>query len=212
MLVDEYLSRVIEAYSKDDFYGEIKEARDEFFRATGNVAEGSEHFEAKMNNFLDWYVFDRPLKTLQIAPIKAFVQDHTKQMSEEEKAVFEDFSQSKVSVYELLKIKDNDLYVQDLFDREKYVIEETDLASGFTKGDIFQTRLLRYRERFLLGNAFVFHPREAKSFIQKQIKKIKYLKDTHRLSLLHKLSAMKQKAEQYSHIDVKYIYSDEPIL
>lgn len=212
MLVDEYLARVIEAYSKDEYYEEIKVARDEFFAATGNVADGSEHFEAKMNNFLDWYVFDRPLKKIGIVPIKAFVQDHTKEMSEEERGIYDDFSLSKVSVYEMLKIKGNDLYVQDLFDREKCVIEESELSSGFTKGDIFQTRLLKYRERLLLGSAFVFHPYEAKAFIQKQIKKIKYLKDAHRQTLLHKLSAMKQKAEQYTHIDVKYIYSEEPIL
>jgi hypothetical protein len=193
MLVDDYLARVIEAYSKGAFYEEIKVARDEFFQVTGTVAEGSEHFETKMNNFLDWYVFDRPLNQSQITPIKAFVHDFTKDMSDEERSIYEDFSLSKISVYELLKIKGNDLYVQDLFDKEKYVIEESELASGFRKGDIFQTRLLKYKERFLLGNAFVFHPREAKNFIQKQIKKIKYLKDNHRLTLLHKLSSMKQK-------------------
>ena len=115
-------------------------------------------------------------------------------------------------MFELMKIKGSDLYVRDLFDKEKYVIENFELSGGFTKGDIFQARLLKIEDRYVFNNAFVFHPQEAKRFIQKQIKKVRYLKDSHRSKLLHALSAMKVKTEQYAHIDVKHIYSDEPIL
>ena len=212
MVLDDYLGRIVEVYSSGDFYEEAKRAKAEFFRVAGEVAQGSDQFETKMNNFLDWYLFERPLSNQEITPVKAFLLDFSAELSLGEKKVFEDLTESRNSVFELLRIKDQDLYVRDLFDKEKYVVEDYDLAGGFTKGDIFQGRLLRFQDRYVFNDAFVFHPKEAKKFIQKQIKKVRYLKEVHRLKLMHSLSAMKIKSEQYGHIDIKHIYSDEPIL
>lgn len=212
MLVEDFIGRVVEFYSSGEYYEEAKKAKEEFFQVSGKVAEGSDQFESKMNSFLDWYVFERPLSDQELAPIKAYVIDEKNSLSSQELAIYEELAKSRNSMFELLKIKNNDLYVRDLFDREKYVIEGFELAGGFTKGDIFQARLLKLEDRYVFNNAFVFHPQEAKKFIQKQIKKVRYLKDSHRSKLLHALSAMKVKTEQYSHIEVKHIYSDEPIL
>lgn len=211
MGVRDYLDRVLTAYSNGPYYEEVKRAKEEYFERAGRVAEGSEKFEIQMNSFLDWYLFDRPLNKSDIEPVKLFTLEHLEALEQVEKEVFLDLTKTIHSLFELLKSKDSDIYVKDLFDGEKYVITEQDINKGFSKGDIFEARLIPYKGELVFGSAFIFHPKECRSFITKQIKKIKYLDQKQRLRLLHQLAGMKLKIEQYTHIDVKHIYTETPL-
>jgi len=209
--VRRYLDKVLEAYSVGPFYEEVKAARADYFDRAGRVAEGSEKFELQMNAFLDWYLFDRPLNKAQIAPVKLFVLEHLGKLPEEEREIFTNLTKSVHSLFELLKVKNTDVYVKDLFDGEKYVVEESDINKGFNKGDIFEGRLIKLRDHLVFGTSFVFHPSEVKAYIVKQIKTEKFQDMKQRLKLIHRLATMKLKLEQYAHIDIKHIYTDTPV-
>jgi hypothetical protein len=209
--VRNYLDNVLNAYSKEKYYDEVKKAKEEFFQRTGKIAEGSEAFETQMENFLDWYVFDRPLTGSEISPIKLFLIEKIDNIDAADHQVYQDLANSIHSIFEVLKVKDNEIYLKDLFDGEKYVVDEVQLNKGFTKGDIFEGRLLKFKGSLVFGAAFVFHPKDVRSFILKQIKRIKYLDQKQRLKLLHKLAEMRLKMEQYNHISVTHIYCDDPV-
>ncbi|MBS1984411.1 MAG: hypothetical protein JST16_09570 [Bdellovibrionales bacterium] len=211
MAIHEYLDRILAAYSEGSSYEEVKRAKAEFFERTGKVAEGSERFESQMKSFLDWYLFDRPLEKSQLCPVKLFVIEHKNSLSEEELQVFEALAQSIHSLFELQKVRGTDIYLKDLISGEKYIVEESEISLGFSKGDVFEARLLKYKDRLVFGSSFVFHPREVRSFIAKQIKQVRYLDANHKLKLMQKLSAMRLKTDQYPHIDVKHIYTESPL-
>lgn len=211
MSIKPYLDRVLETYTKGALYEEVKKARVEFCDRTGRVAEGAETFEHQMNGFLDWYLFDRPMDKHQISPVKLFVLEHINEIDPADREIFDDLTKSNHSLFELLKVKGEDVYVKDLFTGEKYIVEESDVNRGFTKGDVFEARLVKFRDRLVFGQSFVFHPSEVRSFILKQIKAIKYLDASQRLRLIHKLASMRLKTEQYSHIDVGHIYTENPL-
>ena len=211
MSIRPYLDRILESYTKGDLYDQVKRARNEFCERTGRVAEGDENFEGQMNAFLDWFLFDRPMDKSELPPVKLFTREHLSSVDPADREIFEDITRSNHSLFELLKVKNEDIYIKDLFTGEKYIVEESEVNLGFTKGDIFEARLIKFRDRLVFGTAFVFHPREVRSFILKQIKKIKYLDVAHRLKLIHQLAAMRLKTEQYAHIDLQHIYTETPL-
>jgi hypothetical protein len=211
MKLQSYLDRVLEAYSRDGYYEEVRRAKEEFFSRVGQVAEGSENFETQMKAFLDWFLFDRNLEKSEICPIKLFVFDHANNFPPEEREIFRDLAKSVHSLFELLKVKESDIYIKDLFSSEKYIVEDSEIYSGFNKGDIFEGRLIKFRDRMVFGPSFVFHPKECQAFISKEIKKVRNLDPKHQLKLIHRFAMMKMKCEQYSHIDVKNIYTETPL-
>jgi hypothetical protein len=211
MKVNQYLDRILEAYSKGNYYEEVKKAKEEFFSRVGQVAEGAENFESQMKAFLDWYLFDRPLDKSEICPVKMFIFDHINTVVPEERSIFQDLAKSTHSLFELLKVKSGDVYVKDLFNSENYIVEDSDVNQGFSKGDIFEGRLIPFKEKLVFGSSFVFHPKECRSYIIKEIKKIRTMDPRNHLRLMHRLAMMKMKCEQYSHIDVKNIYSETPL-
>ncbi len=211
MRVEDGLERILKKYSEGNFYDEVKTAKAEFFNRAGKVAEGSDLFESQMKAFLDWYLFDRPLNQFDLCPVKMYLFEEGKNLPEEERLVFDGITRSIHSIFEFLKLKGNDVYVKDMVTGQKYVIEDSEIRHGFSKGDIFEGRLIPYGDRYVFGESFVFHPLSSKSFIKKQIKQIRYLDEKQRLRLIHKLSIMKLKTHQYSHIDAKHIYTENPV-
>ncbi len=206
-----YLDRVLEAYSKGAYYEEVKFAKEEFFERAGRVAEGSEVFETQMRAFLDWYIFDRPLKIHDVAPVKMFVLEHVDTLTEEDQQIYIALAKSVHSLFELTKVKGSDIYIKDLFDGVKYVVRESEVNTGFSKKDLFEARLIEIGDRLYFGNSFIFHPGETRPFVLKQVKSTRYLESKEKLKLLHKLASMKLKTDQYSHIDVKHIYTEKPL-
>lgn len=211
LTVKHYLDKVLEVYSSGPYYEQVKKAKIEFFDRAGRVAEGSEKFESQMDAFLDWYLFDRPLDKEEIAPVKLYVLEKISSLDEVEKQFYQDLTETIHSIFEVLKVKNSEIFVRDLFDKEKYVVDENEINMGFTKGDIFQTRLIRFKDSLVFGSAFVFHPKDSRSFVLKEIKKIKYMDNKQRLKLMHRLGVMKLKLEQYPHIQVENIYTEEPL-
>ncbi len=211
MSIRMYLDRILEVYSQGVYYEEVKTAKEEYFDRAGRVAEGSEKFEIQMKAFLDWYLFDRPLIKAEIAPVKMFVLEQVDKLPSDEKEIYAELSKSVHSLFELLKVKQSDIFVKDLFDGEKYVVEESDINKGFNKGDIFESRLIKYRDKLVFGNSFIFHPSDTRDFILKQIKAVKFQDPKQRLKLMHRLAGMKLKVEQYTHIHVKHIYTETPL-
>lgn len=210
MKIDGYLNQILQRYSEGPYYDEVKRAKEEFFLRAGQVAEGSDKFETQMESFLDWYLFDRPLEKHDLCPVKLFVIQYGEKLDPEDRAIFDEISRSRHSLFELLKVKNNDVYIKDLFEGEKYIIEESEINEGFTKGDIFEGRLIPFRGRLVFGKSFVFHPRDCRSYINKSIKRIKYLDEKQRLRLIHHLASMRLKLDQYPHIDAVHIYTENP--
>ncbi len=213
MNLEPFISQILETYGRGDYYEEIKRAKEHYFSKAFKVAEGSDRYEIELNLFFDWFVFERNLERENMTPIDLFNKDEAERIEEaDKKKVFSDLSQSFSSVFEMVKVRDDEVVVKDLFDNESYVVESVENARTFQKGDIFQARLVTLEDKVVFSMAFLFHPKEAKAYLKKEIKKMKKAGGANKKELMLRLALMKHRSEQYPHIDVSHIYSEKPII
>lgn len=211
MILSEQLDLILKTYSSGPYYDEIRRAKEDFFNRVGNVAEGTEAFEPFMNSFIDWYLFERPLSDLQKTPVQAYYDGPAQNLPEEDREVFRRLTQSLHSIFELKQIKGRDVTVADLYSGKKYFVEESDVHHGFSKGDLFEARIIQLGDRYIFGRSFHFHPQKVATFIKDKVKQTKSLEPTQQKRLLYSLASMKNKIEQYPHLDVSHIYSEKPL-
>ncbi len=204
------LEPVIREFTTGDYYPEVFRAKEEFFDRAGVVHEDDAEFEQRMNLFMDWYLFDRDLPGVDLPPIRYFIRQKQSGFTPEDKAVFEDLSNSIHSLFMVSRFtffgKHKNLVIQDLFSKKKYVVINPLKKVAFSTGDIFEGRIFPHEGKWHFTQGFCFHPVEMRSFILGEIKKIRFQEKSRHLKLILHLAQMKLKHQRFSHIDVKHIY------
>jgi hypothetical protein len=210
MVFEEILERLLTLYTSDEYADEILKAKVEFFeRSIPNVDDDTQQFNLRMSQFLDWYIFTRRLTAPGLTPIEFALQDKKFPKRPTDTEGFKNLLNTIHSIFEFIKIKDNDVTIKDLFTNEKLVIKNSNMNAGFNKDDLFSVRVIPYQESFVFTKGFCFHPIEAKRYITKEIKTHKKASQDEKEKLLLKLLRMKNKVDQYKHIQPKYIYTNE---
>ncbi len=212
-MVDRYqtcLDLITNEYTAGDYYREVYQAKKDYFESLGVITEDDPDYENQMDVFMGWYLFDRPLEKHDLPPAYLYYRKNASTFSPEQEALFKALTLTKHSVFELLKHKDTSLVVRDLSNKEKYDVQDLQFKAGFSKGDIFEARLVPDDKAYVFANGFCFHPKEAFKFIESQMKKIREEDVAQRTKLLLKLGQMKNKHRRFPHIDVQYIYTLTP--
>ncbi len=204
------IERITEEFTKGDFFREVFDAKKEYFEELGVIPEDDPDFENQMDMFMGWYLFDRPLKAHDLPPVTLFYRKNREQLAPEEEPKFRALTEVKHSVFELLKIREGELGLRDLANRQKFDVLDDRLKAGFSKGDIFEARLVPDGKSYVFIDGFCFHPKEAFKFIAEQMKKIREDDHAQRTKLLRQLGQMKTKHQRFPHIDVKHIYTLTP--
>ena len=212
---DEVIDQVMLYFSQGDFVEEVAEAKNEFHKTVGIFDEESIDLEGKINLFLDWYVFYRPLKDKGKTPVQLICENEIEipaDWSEKSKSLCE----SRHSLFEFIKVKGEDVHIKDLYSGYKMILKKSLFILGFSKSEIFSARLFPFEDTFIFSKAFCIHPAEACKFILKEVKKINKLKgdelEKAREELIFRLLKMRYKIEQYKHINIEDIYTNEPKL
>lgn len=209
-LYESYVDRLISHFTGIEFREEILNAKKEFFEQSGIIDEESHHFESRMAQFLDWYIFSRPLSKYHLPPVQLILNKDVIALTNDEKQSFDEISQARHSLFEFLKVRGADVYIYDLFAKKKIVLKDCDLRVGFNPDELFDTRIVSFQGKYMFTKGFCFHPSEAKKFILKEIKKIRHLEVEQHESLMFRLLKMRYKLEQYRHIKLEYIYTNDP--
>ena len=68
-----HLEKALDIYSGATFLPSLIEAKDTFFRVTGNLNEEDEDYESRMNSFNDWYLTNYTLSNVRRTPLKDYV-------------------------------------------------------------------------------------------------------------------------------------------
>lgn len=197
-------------YTAGDYYREVYEAKKVYFDNLGSLAEDDPDFENQMDVFMGWYLFDRPLDKHDLPPVLLYYRKNLASFSQDEQMAYKALTESKHSVYELLKQKELSISLRDLSNGLKYEVKELQFRVGFSKGDIFQARLIPFGKAYVFANGFCFHPKEGAKFIESQMKKIRDDDTAQRTKLLLKLGQMKNKHHRFPHIDVQHVYTLTP--
>jgi hypothetical protein len=208
-MYENYLNPVIEDFSTGEYYREVYNAKQEFFDKAGIVYEDDSEFEQRMTIFMNWYLFDRDLPKVDLPPIKYFVRLKKSEFSPDDLRIYQDLCQTVHSIFRMKRMSWNkkELIVQDLFSKKTYRVNELQISRGFSRGDIFEARIILFKDRYEFSKGFCFHPVEMESFILSEIKKVRYQERSRHTKLILQLASMKLKHLRFQHIDVKHIYT-----
>ncbi len=209
MKYQKYLDPILEEYTTGEYYREVFEAKQEYFEKAGVVYEDDIEFEQRMCIFMDWYIFDRDLPGVDLPPIRHFFRKSRSNFSSEELNIYKDFSATIHSIYRVKRLMFNKkgIIIQDLFSNKTYKVQDPSINAGFTKGDIFEARIIPFQDVNNFSRGFCFHPKEMESFILNEIKKVRHQEKGRKNKLILQLSSMKLKHQRFQHIDVRYIYT-----
>ncbi len=213
MNYDVLVEKLMKHFASDAFADEVKVAKKEFFDQAGILDEFSTDFEMKMAQFVDWYLFSRPLPGLHRTPMEVALEGESRIFTEEERQGLINLRGSIHSLFEFLKVKGDDVYVRDVFSQEKHVIKKSPITMGFSRDELFEARLIPIEDNFQFSKAFCFHPPQVTKIILKEVKKVKKLSADEiqraKEALLVRLFKLRYKHEQYKHLDVREIYSPD---
>ncbi|MCM2277711.1 MAG: hypothetical protein NDJ89_06515 [Oligoflexia bacterium] len=208
-MYQKYLEPIIEEFTTGEYYREVYNAKQEYFEKSGVVYEDDGEFEQRMCIFMDWYLFDRDLPGVDLPPIKYYFRQNKDRFSSEELNIYRDFCSTIHSVFRLKRTtwSGNGFVVLDLFSNKTYTVTDAEITRGFTRGDIFEARIIPFKGSYEFSRGFCFHPAEMESFILAEIKKVRFQDKTRQTKLILQLAAMKLKHLRFQHIDIRHIYT-----
>lgn len=208
-MYQKYLEPIIEEFTTGKYYREVYQAKQEYFEKAGVVYEDDPEFEQRMCIFMDWYIFNRDLPGVDLPPARYYFRQKKNDFTSEELNIYKDLCHTVHSLFRLKRFTWNakGLVVQDLFSSKTYKVVDPAINRGFTRGDIFETRIIPFQNTFEFSKGFCFHPIEMESFILGEIKKVRFQEKSRQTRLILQLAAMKLKHLRFSHIDVKHIYT-----
>lgn len=209
-MYDELIDRLTLFFTGEKFKADVAAGKKEFFDEAGIMDEENQAFEMRMTQFLEWYLFTRPLTDVGLTPAQYALQLEDFEMTAEERPAFENLANVRHSLFEFLKIRGDDIYIKDLFLNTKIVIHNSPIRIGFSREEIFDARLIPDGENFHFSKAFCFHPAEASKFILGEVKKLRKLDDrSQEEQFMLRLLKMRYKYEQYRHLKLEYVYTNE---
>lgn len=209
-MFDELIDRLTLFFTGDRFREDTNAAKKEFFEEAGIMDEENQVFEMRMTQFLEWYLFSRPLAGVGLTPAQYALQLEDFEMTSEERPRFESLAVVRHSLFEFLKIRGDDIHIRDLLLDKKIVIHNSPIRIGFNRDEIFDGRLIPDGENYHFSRSFCFHPAEASKYIMSEVKKLRKSDDTlAQETFMLKLMKMRYKYEQYRHLKLDYVYTNE---
>lgn len=202
------IEKILQHFAGPEFKGELAQAKSEFFDGPLDE-ENSESFDLRMCQFYDWYFFTREVSGYGQTPLEVCHLVRELRFTEEEKALIGDLKNHRHSLFQFIKIKDQDIYLKDLLKNEKLIVKKSDLVFGFNTEEIFEVRLVPWRGSYVFTKGFSFHPSDAQKFIYNEIKRHRKDPDLDPEVMMLRLIKMRFRFERYKHVKPEFIYSNE---
>lgn len=204
-MFQEHLDCLMDATTIKDFSEEVIKAKKEYFSKIGEVFEDDRSFESKMVSFTEWYCFDRVSEKNNKSPLEHFIDINSPMWSKEDIDIYTGFCNNIHSIFYFKKIKKEKFLIVNLLDSKKILVNQGNLKIYFEKDDVFEARLIPFKNEYYFTGSFCFHPKELYGKIRKELKK-RAKNKSERLEFLFLLSAMSLKLERSRQISMKDIY------
>ena len=199
-----HLEKALDIYSGATFLPSLIEAKDTFFRVTGNLNEEDEDYESRMNSFNDWYLTNYTLSNVRRTPLKDYVLK-----SEISEDVGHGLLNLEYSLYEFVGQKSEDLFIfHDLMKKKKIQLSGSEGGvPAILKGDLFTGRVVEaVNLNYFLPGICVL-PKEIKGNLQDALKRVLKKGSTREIvGFLLKLEYLKTKSKRYGHLPLNKIF------
>ncbi len=202
------MEKILAHFAGPLFSDELTRAKRFFFDNTIPNEENPELFEQRMSQFFDWYFFTRELEGYGQTPLEVCEDVRELRFTTEEKSLLQHMRRHRHSLFQFIKLKDEDIHIKDLFKKERLVVRKSKLIFGFDTEEFFEARLIPTGDSYIFTRGFCFHPTSAQKFITEEIKKHRKDPDMNPEDFILRLIKMRFKFEQYKHVKPEMIYSD----
>jgi hypothetical protein len=201
------LDRLAERYSEREHKLEAMRAREEYFDRAGKVFDDdAELFEGRMASFLEWYVLERPLAGVGLAPVACAIGEGNGLPADERRALAA-LASTHHSVFELFGTEGELLDIEDLIGGARFAVRERRKPLGMSAGDLFEARLVWDGETIIFGRTFLFHPPDARDVVLEWIERAVAEGKPHDEILFH-LSRQHIRWHRQGHVGAAKVYRD----
>jgi hypothetical protein len=214
MTLPELHERLLSWASADPKDPLLLAARQDHFGRYGEPHEEDQSFERRMNGMLEAYLFDfRPSPGAPTA-LERFLESEGPKLPPDEAAAFRALGANLHALFEVRRLDEGLVRLRDVFSGVDSDVTERRQVAGLTKGDLLEARLMPFDGQLWFTGAFLYHPREARSKILAEVKRLrKAAGKTGRpdvQGLLAQLSRMSFKLERYRNVRLESIYDFSP--
>lgn len=207
----EILGQIADFFSEERYQKEFSEAKKDYFDEAGKAFEDEPDYELKISGFLEWYLLDRILDEERETPAEHFAKAY---QGEVNKDFLQALLESQRSLFNIKNIKKyilEDLLYQPktTYTLDASCIEEKALL-GLNKNQVIDARIFKYQDKVYIMDTIFAHSVEASSLIKKELKNNQHLVRKN-ISTVLDFAYMAHRRQQFSHVDIKDIYSLEKI-
>lgn len=199
-LLDRLVQRVTEVYG-----GEIEAARKAYFTRCGEPFQDEPSYELRLRNFLEWYIFDRPL-AVGLTPFEAFMADPAQPAGD--KADFLPFRDQNHGLFAVKAIAPGRLELLDLWTGKLEPVA-VEVTAGYDPGAVVEARLVAVGGVTYATQTHVYHNPASAKFIRKNAA---FLRAGRRVGewrpFVFRVNYLQLKAERYKHVDSNAIYRE----
>jgi hypothetical protein len=206
---EKLIEKVLRYFAGETMTEELAAAKKHFFGNVSLLEDNSDQFEMRMAQFYDWYFFTRPLNSYGQTPLQSCFLVRELRFTDQEKHLIEALKQNIHGLFQFIKIKDQDVYIKNIFTGQKLIVKKSPWIYGFEPEQYFEARLIPLGETYIFTRGFCFHPQSASKYILDEIKAHKKDPDMIPDDFMLKLIKMRYKFDQYKHLQPDLIYSND---
>jgi hypothetical protein len=199
--------RLMDWATRGSHMQELKDAKAEFFKATGEVREDEPTFDAWMDAFADWFLCDRPLAGGP-PPAQRFLADQGATLPEEDRLSFESFTRTRWSLFLLERLEDGALTVRDLRDAARHRVLERRRVAGVGRGDVMEARLIPRGEDWRFTGQPLFHPPEVRRLVSRVASAARKEGPERFDQAVRSLAVRRLRVDRYRKVDPRKLYED----
>lgn len=191
-----------------DRHADVARARVEYQSVAGEAFEEDRSYEARTQAFLDWYIFDRAMEPGNEPPVRAYAI--AKGLGREEALQLRLLSRTTHGLFVAEKVTSHEVRVRNMVTDAVHTVPVAGPLEGLAPGDIFEARLVPWEGRLAFSGAFLFHPRELRRRIEKEIRRRARAHVAEPVQeLVFMLARMASRAEHYRYVPIASIYDFE---
>lgn len=209
--IDDAIERL--AHWAEEEFGneELVVAREEFFAGFGKVFHDDTFFGSRMSYFLNYYLFERPIKSSggrAVSPVRFYLDTNPEKTTAAAIQAIHELSLCMHGVFQVLKVKDGEGIFLNLLNKEKIPMKlpKTYRLFGLKRNQVLQGFIFRANTGYHPAAGIAYHPDGTLRLIKKMIKITPKTPDADHLAILSRLAATQLKATRMKHVDPKTLY------
>ncbi len=171
-MIQEKLRNLIGDISKQEQSEELLKAKKEYQAISGEIFEDDQSYQSRMGAFLEWFVLDDLISHDFKTRLDQYMKTNSSLLSDDLQNLYENFSKWTHGIFVVKKIRPKEVDVYEVFDEKKYVVQYEQNHLGIKKDDIFETRLIYFKNSYFFTENFCFHPKETFSYIKNKVKSL----------------------------------------